>query len=293
MSRLPPCAARAPHDPQRQRRADHRRHRAGRRLPRRASAGEGLHGARRQAPGVFLQHRARRPPVPGPARARAAFHPALRGPHRRDEPHPRGAGGAAGRDLQPRGAEPRGGVVRDPGVHGQRRCARHAAPARGHPHPGAAGQDPLLPGLHERDVRQGARGPPERDHAVLPPESLRRGQGVRLLDHRELPRGVRHARLERDPLQPRGPDPRRDLRHPQDHARGGPREARAAGAALPREPGRAARLGPRARLRAGPVAHPAAGRAGRLRDRHGAPVGGAGLRRRGVRRDWRQARVAG
>ena len=38
---------------------------------------------------------------------------------------------------------------------------------------------------------------------------------------RELPRGVRDARLQRDPLQPRVPAPRRDLRHPQDHARRG------------------------------------------------------------------------
>ena len=45
-------------------------------------------------------------------------------------------GGAAGRDLQPRGAEPRGGVVRGARVHRELRRARRAARARGDPHPG-------------------------------------------------------------------------------------------------------------------------------------------------------------
>ena len=44
-------------------------------------------------------------------------------------------------------------------------------------------------------------------------------QGLRLLDHGELPRGLRHVRLQRHPLQPREPAPRRDLRDAQDHAR--------------------------------------------------------------------------
>ena len=37
-----------------------------------------------------------------------------------------------------------------------------------------------------------------------------------------------HARLQRHPLQPREPHPRRDLRHAQDHPRRGPHRARAA-----------------------------------------------------------------
>ena len=45
------------------------------------------------------------------------------------------------------------------------------------------------------------------------------------------------------------PDARRDLRHPQDHPRAGPHQARPAGLPVPRQPRRQARLGPRPRLR--------------------------------------------
>ena len=55
---------------------------------------------------------------------------------------------------------------------------------------------------------------------------------------------------QRHPVQPREPDPRRDLRDAQDHARRGAHRPGAAGRAVPRQPGLAARLGPRARLRA-------------------------------------------
>ena len=57
----------------------------------------------------------------------------------------------------------------------------------------AAGQpeDPLLPGVVERDVRQGARGAADRADAVLPAQPLRRLEGVRPLHHGELPRELR------------------------------------------------------------------------------------------------------
>ena len=84
----------------------------------------------------------------------------------------------------------------------------------------------------------------------------------------QLPRGLRPVRLQRDPLQPRVPAPRRDLRHPQDHPRGRPHQGRPAGQALPRQPRRAPRLGLRARLRRGDVADAPGRRARRLRDRH-------------------------
>ncbi len=48
-----------------------------------------------------------------------------------------------------------------------------------------------------------------------------------LLDHGELPRGVRHVRDQRHPVQPREPAPRRDLRDAQDHARRRPDRPRA------------------------------------------------------------------
>ena len=43
--------------------------------------------------------------------------------------------------------------------------------------------DALLPGLDLRAVRPGAGGAAARDHAVLPAQPVRRGQGLRLLDH--------------------------------------------------------------------------------------------------------------
>ena len=49
-------------------RTHHRHHRAGRLLPGRTAAREGLRGARPDPPGLDLQHRPDRPPVPGPAR---------------------------------------------------------------------------------------------------------------------------------------------------------------------------------------------------------------------------------
>ena len=75
------------------------------------------------------------------------------------EPDPHRPGDAARRDLQSRGAEPREGLVRDAGIHRQRRRHRHAAPARGDPHPRHGEKDALLPGLHLGALWQGARIP--------------------------------------------------------------------------------------------------------------------------------------
>ena len=44
--------------------------------------------------------------------------------------------------------------------------------------------------------------PQKEIHAVLPALALRRRQAVRLLDHGQLPRGLRHLCLERHPVQP-------------------------------------------------------------------------------------------
>ncbi len=66
----------------------------------------------------------------------------------------------------------------------------------------------------------GASPPPQNeDTPVLPAQPLRRGQGLLVLDHQELPRGVRHVRGQRPAVQPRVPAPRRDVRDAQDHAR--------------------------------------------------------------------------
>jgi GDPmannose 4,6-dehydratase len=48
----------------------------------------------------------------------------------------------------------------------------------------------------------GAGDPAEGNHAVLSAQPLCRGQTLCLLDHRQLPRGVRHVCLQRNPVQP-------------------------------------------------------------------------------------------
>ena len=61
---------------------------------------------------------------------------------------------------------------------------------------------------------------PQREtHPVLSALALWRGQGVRLLDHGQLPRGLRPVRLQRHPVQSRVADAGRDLRVAQDHPR--------------------------------------------------------------------------
>ena len=78
--------------------------------------------------------------------------------------------------------------------------------------------DALLPSVEFRDVRQRTPEMPQtRDDRVLSAQPVRRGQGLRPLDHGELPRVVR----TRSPcsgilLQPREPAPRQRVRHAQD-----------------------------------------------------------------------------
>ena len=142
---------------------------------------------------------------------------------------------------------------------GVTRCSRRSA--RVDP------DDPLLPGLVLGDVRQGARGPAERDDAVLPALALRRGQGLRALHHRQLPRVVRALRGLRHPLQPRVAAAGARVRDAQDLGRRRAHQARPRRRAAARKPRREARLGLRRRLRRGDVADAPAGRARGLRDR--------------------------
>ena len=232
----------------------------GRRLSGRAPARQGLCRPRREAPVVVVQHRARRPSLCRSARGIGAVLPALRRHDRRHQPDPPDPGDPADRDLQSRGPEPRPGELRNAGIHRQCRRARHAAPARGDPHPAVSSSDALLPGLDLGAVRQGPGDAAARDDAVLPAQPLCRRQALRLLDHGELSRGLWHARLERHPVQSREPDPRRDLRHAQDDPRRRGDRARPAEEALSRQSRREARLGPCARLCRGHVADAAAGR---------------------------------
>ena len=86
---------------------------------------------------------------------------------------------------------------------------------------------PLLPGLQLGDVR-GHPAAAGRGHPVLPPLPLRRRQGLLVLDDPQLPRGLRPVRRQRDPVQPRVPPPRGNLRHPQDRPRRRPHRPRPA-----------------------------------------------------------------
>ena len=69
--------------------------------------------------------------------------------------------------------------------------------------------------------------PADRDDALLPAQPLRGGQGLRPLDHRQLPRELRPARLVGHALQPREPPPGTRVRDPQGHPRRGPHRWRA------------------------------------------------------------------
>ena len=162
---------------------------------------KGLRGPRDHPALLLLQHGAPRPPLPGSARPEAEPRPALRRPERRVVAEPRPEARRAARDLQPRRAEPREGLLRRARVHGRGDGARRHADPRGRARsrPEAA----LLPGVVVGDVRQGRRDAAERDDAVPSALPLRRREALRARDHGELPRVVRPPRHERDPLQPR------------------------------------------------------------------------------------------
>ena len=66
----------------------------------------------------------------------------------------------------------------------------------------------------------GATPPPQNEDTPFYPRSPYGAAKVyALLDHPELPRGLRHVRGQRHPLQPRVAPPRRDVRDAQDHPR--------------------------------------------------------------------------
>ena len=136
-------------------------------------------------------------------------------------------------------------------------------------HPCSQPRDPVLPGLLLGDVRQGAGGSAERADSVLSPVAVWRGEGVRTLHHRQLPRVLRPLRRFRNPLQPRVPAAWARVRDAEDHRRRGADQAGARRRAAPGEPGGSARLGVRGRLRPGDLAHAPEGRGARLRDRDG------------------------
>ena len=183
------------------RRAPHRRHRAGRRLSRRISAWPRLYGPWRQAAVVLVQYRAHRSSLRGPARRQCAVPAALWRHDGFDQPDPADAADPADRDLQPRSPEPCRRQFRKPGIYRQCRRHRRAATIGSDPDSRHGKGDAVLPGIHFGAVRSGSGSPAEGNHAVLSALALWRCQAVRLLDHGELPRGLRHVRLQRHPVQ--------------------------------------------------------------------------------------------
>ena len=199
-------------------RAHHGHHRTGRLVPRRAAALEGLPGRRRHPPAERAESLAHRPPA-GPDHAAAGR------PARPAVAHQGDRRGRARRGLQPGGDVVRAGVVGP--ADADRRVQRAGRDAGARSHPPGQPEDQVLPGLVERDVRQGARGAAERADAVLPAQPLRRVEGLRPLHHGQLPRELRPVRLLGHSLQPRVAAPRPRVRDPQGHRRRGPHQARA------------------------------------------------------------------
>ena len=74
------------------------------------------------------------------------------------------------------------------------------------------GKDALLSGLDFGALWKGSDHPSERGDAILSALSIRGRQALCLLDHRQLPRGLRDPRFERHSLQPREPNSRRNFR---------------------------------------------------------------------------------
>ncbi len=172
--------------PHEEARAHHRHHRPGRLVPGRVAVGQGLRGDRHGAPHQHRELRAHRP-HPGPHHLRPGR------PARRGLADPGAARAPARGGVQPGGPSP-SCRPRSANRCSPARPPRWVSPACSTPCASST-RRPLLPGVVERDVRQGRGGPPARDHAALPPQPLRRGQGLRPLDHHQLPRVLRPPRL--------------------------------------------------------------------------------------------------
>ena len=148
---------------------------------------------------------------------------------------------AARRDLQPRRPEPRAGQLRHPRVHLRHHRGRDAAAARGDPRVRGRDRASTRPPRRRCSARRRRRRPRRRPSTRAAPTRVAKVAAYWI--DRQLPRGLRHVRRQRHPLQPRVAAPRRDLRHPQDHPRRGADQGGAAGQALPRQPRRRSATG--------------------------------------------------
>ena len=240
-----------------------------------------VHGIVRRS--SSLQHGAHRPPLPRPpraGRARCFLHygdltrleppgpPALRAPARRGLPPRRAVATSASRSTS------RSTPPTSPGW-ARCGCSRRSATRACEPrfYQASSSGDVRRRRRRRRTRRRrstrAARTPSPRSCGYWATVNYREAYGL--------------FAVQRDPLQPRVPAPRRDVRHPQDHPRARPDQGRPAGEALPRQPRRQARLGLRARLHRRDVADAPAGRARRLRRRDRRDALGPRVPRGGLR----------
>ena len=78
----------------------------------------------------------------------------------------------------------------------KRGCSRHSKNLGSRANSWSHAKVPDLPSFHIRTLRPGAGDPAKRTNTLSPAQSLWSSQALRLLDHRELPRGLRHVCLQ-------------------------------------------------------------------------------------------------
>ena len=187
----------------------------------RASAVKGLRRSRRQASFVLAEHAASGSSICRPAHAGCQVFSALRRSYRRDESDPPGAGDRSPIEIYNLGAQSH--------VQVSFETPEYTANAD------ALGTLRLLEAIRILKLESKVRfyqastselygkvqETPQRETTPFYPRSpVCGGQALRLLDHGQLSRGLRHPRIERHPVQPREPDPRRDLCDAQGDTRG-------------------------------------------------------------------------
>ena len=195
--------------------------------------------------------------------------PPLRRPDRLDQPRAHRPGGAAGRDLQPRGHEPRAGQLRDAGVRRRRR--RHRTPYASW-RPSASSDFPRKPASTRRPPRSSTascrrcRSRRRRPFTHVSPYAVAKLYAYWIVVNYREAYGM-HASNgilfnHESPLRGETFVTRKITRAVAKISLGLQDKT------LPRQPRRQARLGPRQGLRRGHVAHAAAGHPRRLRARH-------------------------
>ena len=179
-------------------------HRPGRLLPRRAAAREGLPRRRDDAPLEHRRRRADRSTSPaGSSSSRATCSTSSRSSRPCEQAQPDEVYNLAAQSFVPTSWNQPvlTGEFTGLGVTRMLEAIRQVDPG-----------DPLLPGVVERDVRQGPRDAADRADAVPSAQPVRRREGVRPLPDGQLPRELRPVRRLRDPVQPRVAAPRPRVR---------------------------------------------------------------------------------